>query len=301
VHDINTNPLPPPHPDLLYYLDPPAEVVESKKARKALLKAKETFGVKKVERKVVKKEKEGRTYARDEDEELLLDKKGKSNGGARERKSPMKASQSQRNLGRASQTALKITGNDSGSETEEDVASDEEELLLNKSKTPAKDKQQSKALPTPGRSVSPQTDTGRVPGRIIGTMDPLADFKANLARGDVVSKAVEDMGWVIGEVVMKPFGGRRGGEALQWMRELRKVCLEVSTVIWCRLLGVGLTWDMQEDEVDAWNAYVVLLYISCITAQRPRASASCKILSQSASPSTATLRFGSRSRVWGAS
>jgi ATP-dependent DNA helicase 2 subunit 2 len=147
---------------------------------------------------------------------------------------------------------LKITGDDSGSETEPE--SDEEDLLLNKvTPTPAASsskKGKGVALPTPARSVSPKTrgarnadddddddevDPGRAPGRIIGSTNPLKDFKKNLAQGDVVSKAVEDLGAVVTEVVLKPFAKRRSGEMVECMQELRKVCLE-------------------EDEVEAWNA-----------------------------------------------
>lgn len=68
-----------------------------------------------------------------------------------------------------------------------------------------------------------------------GNTYPLQDFKKNIKRGDVVSKAVEDMAAVVTEIVMKPFAGRREGEVVECMKALRKVCLE-------------------EDEVDCWNA-----------------------------------------------
>lgn len=70
---------------------------------------------------------------------------------------------------------------------------------------------------------------------------PLTDFKNNISQGDVVSKAVEDLGWVVKEVVLRPFAGRRHAEMIECLNELRDVCL-------------------QEDEIDAWNRYVLLLH-----------------------------------------
>jgi ATP-dependent DNA helicase 2 subunit 2 len=81
--------------------------------------------------------------------------------------------------------------------------------------------------PTPARSLSPPIDPGRAPGRIIGTTYPLADFQNNLKQGDVVTKAVEDLGWVIREIVMRPFSSRRTEELLECMRVLRDTSLKV--------------------------------------------------------------------------
>ena len=80
-------------------------------------------------------------------------------------------------------------------------------------------------------------DPQRAPGRIIGLAAPLADFRDNISQGDVVSKAVEDLGWVVKEVVLRPFAGRRHTEMIECLNELRGVC-------------------MQEDEIDAWNRCV---------------------------------------------
>lgn len=73
------------------------------------------------------------------------------------------------------------------------------------------------------------------PGRIIGRAHPLEDFKKNIARGDIVTKAVDDLAYIIKDIVMKPFASRRQDEILECMRVLRGTC-------------------MNEDEIDAWNA-----------------------------------------------
>ena len=62
----------------------------------------------------------------------------------------------------------------------------------------------------------------------------MKDFKENLSHGDIVTKAVNDMAYVIKDIVMKPFAYRRQDEMLECMRELRSTCLK-------------------EDEADAWN------------------------------------------------
>jgi ATP-dependent DNA helicase 2 subunit 2 len=108
------------------------------------------------------------------------------------------------------------------SETEDE---EEEELLLKKKTTPPPKK--GVPLPTPARSLSPQVDPGRAPGRIVGNTYPLKDFQKNISQGDVVTKAVEDLATVIAEVIMKPFASRRTQEMLECMEVLRRTCLEV--------------------------------------------------------------------------
>ena len=99
-------------------------------------------------------------------------------------------------------------------------------------------------LPTPSPEPDIVTDPQRPPGRIIGLAKPLADFKDNISQGDVVSKAVEDLGWVVEEVVLRPFAGRRHAEMIECLNELREVCL-------------------QEDEIDAWNRCVCVFAVHC--------------------------------------
>lgn len=101
-------------------------------------------------------------------------------------------------------------------------------------------------LPTPARSISPVIDPGRAPGRIIGSTYPLADFKKNLVQGDVVTKAVEDLGVVITEIVMRPFSSRRSEELLECMTALRDTSLKVrgfvGTIILMHIL-IYLAWS----------------------------------------------------------
>lgn len=98
---------------------------------------------------------------------------------------------------------------------------------MKKLTTPPPSARNNQPLPTPTRSLSPQVDPGRAPGRIIGSTYPLADFKKNIAQGDVVTKAVEDLGMVITEIVMRPFSARRSEELLECMKVLRDTCLKV--------------------------------------------------------------------------
>jgi ATP-dependent DNA helicase 2 subunit 2 len=128
-----------------------------------------------------------------------------------------------------------------GSETEDDEETGfvtvqrpgdgKEESLLGRKKlplaTPELTPRRGAPLPTPARSLSPQIDLGREPGRIIGTTFPLKDFEKNLEQGDVVTKAVEDLCQVILEVVMKPFASKRHQEMIDCLRALRDTCLTV--------------------------------------------------------------------------
>lgn len=63
--------------------------------------------------------------------------------------------------------------------------------------------------------------------RIIGNTHPLYDFEQNISRGDVVSKAVEDLGNVIMEIVEESFSSQRFQEALDCMKIMRKTAAEV--------------------------------------------------------------------------
>jgi ATP-dependent DNA helicase 2 subunit 2 len=123
----------------------------------------------------------------------------------------------------------------SESETEDE---DDDHLLLGEATARGPDSTNSSALPSPNRSASPDLGVDeREEGRIIGFSYPLSDWRKNIAEGDAVSKAVEDMCYVIREIVSQAFAERRHGEMIECMREMRETCL-------------------REDEIDEWNGCV---------------------------------------------
>jgi ATP-dependent DNA helicase 2 subunit 2 len=127
-------------------------------------------------------------------------------------------------------TQSHVTSSSKAKAADSDTEEDDEDLLPNDKPGPVEPdigNSNRNMLPTPARSMSPHIDPGRALGRIIGSTYPLADFQKNMAQGDVVSKAVEDLSVVITEIVMKPFTSRRTGELLECMKELREVCLKV--------------------------------------------------------------------------
>ena len=71
---------------------------------------------------------------------------------------------------------------------------------------------------------------GIAPGRIIGSVVPLQDFKRNLSVGDLVTKAVEDICLVLQEEIVKPMANRRRDEFLECLQYLRETCLKVRKV-----------------------------------------------------------------------
>ncbi|KAL4064741.1 SPOC like C-terminal domain-containing protein [Scleroderma yunnanense] len=222
--DLATYPLPPPHPELTKYFEPPKRML--KRSKKTLEECIEVFKVKEVPKKVFKTRKDGHIRAADEDEdedEILLDSKGPPQKRANVTTSPM------------AQALKKLATSDSETEPE----SGDEELLL-----PAKPRE-GPALPTPTASPEPELDPQRAPGRIIGNTFPLRDFRKNLSRGDVVTKAVEDMGVVVREIVERPFSGRRKDEMIECLKVLRETCL-------------------REDEIDAWNDILKGLKADCL-------------------------------------
>ena len=73
-------------------------------------------------------------------------------------------------------------------------------------------------------------DLGIAPGRIIGSVAPLQDFKRNLSAGDLVTKAVEDICLVLQEEIVKPMANRRKDEFLECLQYLRETCLKVRII-----------------------------------------------------------------------
>lgn len=180
-------------------------------------------------KRVARARDDGHVHARDDDDEmLLLDAKG-----------PLRVSQSQSALGAspASKAKAKAAETD-GSATEDD--SDGEAGNTKPSgaaDAPRAGKREQNPLPTPARSISPEIDPARAPGRIIGATHPLDDFRVNIARGDMVSKAVEDLGVVITEIVMRPFASRRQAELVECLETMRNTCLKVC---WCIIFSLQL-------------------------------------------------------------
>ncbi|KAJ6498003.1 SPOC domain-like protein [Mycena vitilis] len=241
VSDLSKNPLPPPHPELLKYFEPPRRVL--KRAREAIEECKTEFKVKQVPKRVVKARKDGHVHARDDDDDmLLLDVKPPTRTQSSQSQIKITASP-----GDKKGKAKAADPDDSATEDE----SDYEDLLAAtgakpkpKQSTPPPKNNGHNPLPTPARSLSPEFDPARAPGRIVGNTRPLEDFKANIARGDMVSKAVEDLGVVITEIVMRPFANRRNAELMECLETLRDTCLK-------------------EDEIDAWNTFMKDLRDKC--------------------------------------
>ncbi|KAH0838704.1 hypothetical protein J3R83DRAFT_7032 [Lanmaoa asiatica] len=232
VSNITTRPLPPPHPELTKYFDPPKRVLKT--AKHALEECKTAFkmALSPVPKRAPKARKDGHTHAQDEDEDMiLLDQKGPA------RKRPVIAAPSKSQIADASSSRAgkkKMTEDDSETESESDG-----ELLLE-----SKPKPSAPGLPTPTASPEPEPDPQRAPGRIIGNAYPLRDFRQNLKQGDVVTKAVEDFGVVVREIVGRPFANRRKDEMVECLKELREACL-------------------REDEIDAWNGILKGLKEDC--------------------------------------
>ena len=242
VSDIATHPLPPPHPELTKYFDPPKRVLKT--AKHALEECKVAFKVKEgthcpsvafastsclanydymalssVPKRVPKARKDGHIYAQDQDEDMiLLDQKGP----ARNRPAVTAPAKSQGvNASPSRAGKQKVSTEDSETESE----SDSEFLLVSKLE------RSRPGLPTPTASPEPEHNSQRAPGRIIGNAYPLKDFRENLKQGDVVTKAVKDFGVVVREIVGRPFGSRRKDEMVECLKELREACLRVSACL----------------------------------------------------------------------
>lgn len=178
-----------------------------------------------VPKKVARARKDGHVHAQDDNEILLLDRKNLNESSHSNQLALAQATPS------SSKLPAKQPTNPDDSETEDE--DEEEEMLLDAKKpaTPAPFSTKNMPLPTPARSLSPDINPGRAPGRIIGSTFPLTDFKKNIAQGDVVTKAVEDLGFVITEIVIRPFSSRRSAELLECMTALRDTSLKVCNFV----------------------------------------------------------------------
>ncbi|KAJ8520350.1 hypothetical protein ONZ45_g2822 [Pleurotus djamor] len=251
VNDVVSNPIPPPHPDLLKYMNPPKKLL--KHAQSEIDACKSLFKVRLVPKKVVKERKDGHVQARyDDDEMLLLDAKQPPTNSKSQMRATVTPSQSPsrpRVKVESPQGDVKGKGKASvppDSETEDDS---DEELLLDKVKPKTEPKPHSPPprnhpLPTPARSISPEPNPERAEGRIIGAAFPLKDFKQSLKDGESVEKAVEDLGIVIDEIVGRPFAMRRKAELLECMETMRETCLK-------------------ENQIDEWNTFIKDLKETC--------------------------------------
>jgi ATP-dependent DNA helicase 2 subunit 2 len=185
-----------------------------------------------VQKRVARPRKKDHARAQNDDDEiLLLDRVAPSTHSQPEASNSRPQPQT---FAPASKRPIPTKGGDD-SETEPES---DDDVWVPPSKKGAK-------LPTPSPEPDIVTDPQRPPGRIIGLAKPLADFKDNISQGDVVSKAVEDLGWVVKEVVLRPFAGRRHAEMIECLNDLREVCL-------------------QEDEIDAWNRCVCVFTVRCM-------------------------------------
>lgn len=247
VTDLNKQPLPPPHPELLKYFEPPRRVL--KRAKTAIEEAKTAFKVREgeqnrgtskcsltdclchvVPKKITRSRKDEHVRARDEgDDTLLLDKiPNKKRRVSSTQAQSQYPTNTQATVSSQSQRKPKRPSDDSETESSETEPESDQELLLNSKKdkdgAPSRD---GAKLPTPSRSPSASPEPARAPGRIIGFAYPLEDFKKNIATGDLVTKAVEDLAFVIKDVVLKPFSSRRTTEMLDCMNVLRETAGQV--------------------------------------------------------------------------
>ncbi|KAG8902590.1 ATP-dependent DNA helicase II subunit 2 [Tulasnella sp. 403] len=232
--DLEKDPIPPPHQELLKFMEPPEIVVE--RSRKSLERLKNAVDVTLVPPKPKGKKKVSEVDAtvHTGDDFSVTDLLGD------EGDQPLEATSSLASLTLKGKAAEKAPQRDITHEGTEDE----------KEKTPPPRAGGRSHLPTPGRSPTvpppkpasskqpPSTTTADLRrGRIIGNAFPLADFRRNLERGDVVSKALKDMAAIIPEMVEESFSTQRYDEALECMRAMRETALV-------------------EDDIGIWNQFI---------------------------------------------
>ncbi|KAI0035265.1 SPOC like C-terminal domain-containing protein [Vararia minispora EC-137] len=284
VPDLRTHPLPPPHPELTKYFDPPRAV--RKRARGTVDACVRAFVIKEVPKRVARSRKDDHVRAKDdEDEPLLIDRFGpakprvpqNAEAGPGPSTASARAKAAQNARGVPVSVKVEVTSpkrpppppakNDDDSSVTEPESDDEPAPPPPKRPPPppAKNDDDSSvtepesddepAPPPPKRAKpapappspprSPLPASATAVRRIVGIDSPLKDFRRNVQSGDLVSKAVEDLAWALCEIVRRPFASRRAGEVLEAMGELRDFCA-------------------QEDEVGAWNRFLHDLKRACL-------------------------------------
>ncbi|KAG8856720.1 ATP-dependent DNA helicase II subunit 2 [Serendipita sp. 411] len=234
---LATQPLPPPHPELMKYFEQPKKVM--KRSKESLERCKKVFKIKHApEKATVRKE---TVLVEDrEDEPLLIGPApvmqkrtppliGVSGSATPERKS----GRSYGGITEDDEEFVRITAADAPSSPEKIKGS------------PSKYEVDLSTLSSQSKVVTQQEDIK--PDIVVGKTSPLEDFRTALADGDIVSEAVSQMADVIKELVTgSQFPNRRKAEILEAMAALRETCLK-------------------EDEIVPWNEFLRDLKGSCLS------------------------------------
>lgn len=233
-----------------------------------------------VPKRIAQARKGGHVRAREEgDDSLLIDKQpAKRIKLSRSHSRFPRATQTQSSPSRRKAPRRRTTSDDSDTELEDDdeylfvdspakpaakPLPEDDDLLLGREDKPSS--------PAPESQFESQAETQTqvepvdpAPGRIIRFAAPLGDFKKNIASGDLVTKAVEDLAFVVQEIAFRPFSEARDSELLECMKELRRVCLEVGVTCPRNQKRRRYSYDLsQEDEIDAWNEFLSELKTRC--------------------------------------
>jgi ATP-dependent DNA helicase 2 subunit 2 len=238
VPNLIDHPVPLPHPELTRYFDSPSKLI--KKSRQPLEECKRVFGIAPVPKKVAKRKAEMHVAAKDDDDDLILAPSKKFR-----RISPGHEASTAPTNDPVDKNVSSVGDQHNLSETESETGDDNRQEDAKMGVLPGQHEQRSTEVLVP-RSSGAGSDViidHAVPkGRIVGSIYPLDDFKVNLNSGDVVTKAVEDLAFIVQEIALQPFAERRHDELVECLKEMRNVCL-------------------REDEVDLWNEWASLLTI----------------------------------------
>ncbi|KAF8330432.1 SPOC domain-like protein [Cantharellus anzutake] len=216
--NIEEDPIPPPHPEIIKFLDPPSPILV--KSRGPVQRCKSLFNIQEAPpRPKMRRKTKGAEDGLSADADVPLTLADLMNGDAYIPEfSPS--------------PTLVDASEDSGGTT---VAASPLQSL--KAKATEKHGEDAMDVDLPSNKEAFITGKAAKLDRIIGNAYPLRDFRENTARGDLVTKAVSDMGEVIPEIVESSFSSQRFEEALECMRAMRDMALK-------------------EDEVDTWNGFI---------------------------------------------
>ncbi|KDQ17714.1 hypothetical protein BOTBODRAFT_155793 [Botryobasidium botryosum FD-172 SS1] len=238
--DIAKNPLPPPHPELTKYFEPPSKVL--RRSKKALEQCKQVFGARQAPPKVATKRKKVDLDATEgtDDEFSLSDLMGAGPGPSKVPKNSASQSQS------GPQSQPEAMDVDSGTEDEDYVKIDMTSVPKSvKAESPKVSKISKKTPTPPPQAASPmEIDPPAQSGKLIGNAFPLKDFNKNVNAANM-AQGLDELGIMIVEIVRDSFSTQRFQEAIDCMKAMRKAALE------------------DEDGVEQWNEFLRNLKTTC--------------------------------------
>ncbi|PAV21731.1 hypothetical protein PNOK_0168800 [Pyrrhoderma noxium] len=236
VTDLRFNPLPPPHPEITKYFEPPRKV--QKRAKASLATCKEVFNIKQVPKRIAQNRKTVARHVDDDDDDLLLEGPQGNTYKTGSQSISQGLSQTQESDSKTPKKERRGTVTSDGSISSPDLRKSRLKTLqasesiidITQSQSQSQNQSQSQSQSLGMSQTQDEVDyefISKEEGRLLSTSNPLADLQ-ELARSN---KKINNLSEIIGalesilkEVLNSGFAARRYDELVECMQELRVLC-----------------------------------------------------------------------------